>query len=245
MGGRSPFPPYDLAEALLIARAIWDHNAGKPMRRLTLFDTLRRSPTSGATRQLITASLAYGLTEGGHSAEVLALTERGRAIVDGHAVRAMLDAVLSIPLFKAFFDNYRNGAVPSESAAVDFLRGHGIRDKSARACLEVLLRDAEQVALIQQVSGVKRVVSPESALEKLQAGDRGPAAATAAQPERLQVTTTVTSEMKEATASLPATQEPQPPSLHIDIQIHIAADAKAEQIDQVFASMARHLYGRV
>lgn len=34
------------------------------------------------------------------------------------------------------------------------------------------------------------------------------------------------------------------PSLHIDIQVHIAADAKLEQIDQVFASMAKHLYGR-
>lgn len=33
------------------------------------------------------------------------------------------------------------------------------------------------------------------------------------------------------------------PSLHIDIQIHIAADARPEQIDQIFASMARHLYG--
>jgi hypothetical protein len=32
------------------------------------------------------------------------------------------------------------------------------------------------------------------------------------------------------------------PHLHLDIQIHIAADASAEQIDQIFASMAKHLY---
>jgi hypothetical protein len=32
------------------------------------------------------------------------------------------------------------------------------------------------------------------------------------------------------------------PSLHIDVQIHIAADASPAQIDQIFASMARHLY---
>ena len=32
------------------------------------------------------------------------------------------------------------------------------------------------------------------------------------------------------------------PSLHIDVQIHIAADATAAQIDQIFASMAKHLY---
>lgn len=31
------------------------------------------------------------------------------------------------------------------------------------------------------------------------------------------------------------------PSIHIDIQIHISPDAKADQIDQIFASMAKHL----
>jgi Family of unknown function (DUF5343) len=31
------------------------------------------------------------------------------------------------------------------------------------------------------------------------------------------------------------------PSLHVDVQIHIPADATADQIDQIFASMARHL----
>lgn len=33
------------------------------------------------------------------------------------------------------------------------------------------------------------------------------------------------------------------PSVHIDIQVHIAPDSSADQIDQIFASMARHLYG--
>lgn len=31
------------------------------------------------------------------------------------------------------------------------------------------------------------------------------------------------------------------PSIHIDIQIHISPDAKSDQIDQIFASMAKHL----
>lgn len=34
------------------------------------------------------------------------------------------------------------------------------------------------------------------------------------------------------------------PTLHLDIQIHIPADATPEQIDQIFSSMARHLYAR-
>jgi hypothetical protein len=34
------------------------------------------------------------------------------------------------------------------------------------------------------------------------------------------------------------------PDVHIDVQVHIDPAATAEQIDQIFASMARHLYGR-
>jgi len=34
------------------------------------------------------------------------------------------------------------------------------------------------------------------------------------------------------------------PSLHIDIQVHIPSDASPEQIDSIFASMAKHLYRR-
>ena len=34
------------------------------------------------------------------------------------------------------------------------------------------------------------------------------------------------------------------PTVHLDIQIHIPADATPEKIDQIFSSMARHLYAR-
>jgi Family of unknown function (DUF5343) len=33
------------------------------------------------------------------------------------------------------------------------------------------------------------------------------------------------------------------PSVHIDIQIHISPEASSDQIDQIFKSMAKHLYG--
>lgn len=34
------------------------------------------------------------------------------------------------------------------------------------------------------------------------------------------------------------------PSLHIDLQVHISPEATADQIDKIFASMAKHLYRR-
>jgi hypothetical protein len=36
---------------------------------------------------------------------------------------------------------------------------------------------------------------------------------------------------------------PSQPSVHIDFQIHISPEATPEQIEQIFASMRRHLYG--
>ena len=39
------------------------------------------------------------------------------------------------------------------------------------------------------------------------------------------------------------TQEGEP-SLHLNVQLHISPDASAEQIDQIFESMTRHIYKR-
>jgi hypothetical protein len=35
------------------------------------------------------------------------------------------------------------------------------------------------------------------------------------------------------------------PSIHINLQVHISADASTDQIEQVFSSMARHIYKKV
>lgn len=43
----------------------------------------------------------------------------------------------------------------------------------------------------------------------------------------------------------PQTIESPAPTLHIDFQVHIAADAPPEQIDKIFESMAKHLYNKV
>jgi hypothetical protein len=41
-----------------------------------------------------------------------------------------------------------------------------------------------------------------------------------------------------------AAQNSSAPSLHIDLQVHISPEATADQIDKIFASMAKHLYRR-
>jgi hypothetical protein len=44
-------------------------------------------------------------------------------------------------------------------------------------------------------------------------------------------------------SSGPAVKTSPLPSLHIDLQIHISPESSPEQIEQIFASMAKHLYG--
>jgi hypothetical protein len=39
-------------------------------------------------------------------------------------------------------------------------------------------------------------------------------------------------------------QSPEIPGIHINLEIHISADATPDQIDQIFASMAKHIYRR-
>ena len=39
-------------------------------------------------------------------------------------------------------------------------------------------------------------------------------------------------------------REPKNPGIHINIQVHVSSDATPDQIDQIFASMAKHIYRR-
>ena len=58
----NPFPPIDETST---------------SRRITLFDQLGKSPDSGPSRSMITASSKYGFTSGGYQAEYLELSEDG------------------------------------------------------------------------------------------------------------------------------------------------------------------------
>lgn len=239
----SPFPPYPLSEAILIGETIMTQNSGKPMRRLTIFDILKRSPSSGTSRQLVTASSGYSLTQGGYTAEIISLLDRGRKIIGENDPKAKIDAVLSVEIFKLFFDNYRNSTVPSNSAAVDFLKAHGITEGSAEKCLDILLKNGEYVALIQEINGVKRVVSTDHALEKLsQSSDRKSVSTQVKKAMADNLDLENSGQIIDKKMDPPDFHNNLFPSIHIDIQIHISSDTTFEQIDQVFASMAKHLY---
>ena len=79
------FPACSFEESLSLANAIQKHASGQKVRRLTLFNQMGKSPSSGPSRKLITNSGKYNLTKGGYTAEYLELTKDGRLATDSEA----------------------------------------------------------------------------------------------------------------------------------------------------------------
>jgi hypothetical protein len=77
-----PYPASSFNDALPLGNAILKFAAGEKVRRLTLLQQMDKSPTSGATKQMITNSGKYGITRGSYAAEHFELTEQGRLAVD-------------------------------------------------------------------------------------------------------------------------------------------------------------------
>jgi len=80
--------------------------------------------------------------------------------------------------------------------------------------------------------------------------DRAPQRSSQAAPSKATNGTTKriappTPAAKTTSGAQSAPREPLPvPTLHVDVQVHLPTDATAEQIDHIFASMAKHLYGK-
>jgi hypothetical protein len=61
--GRKPYPVIPFEQAMRIGQGLADFGAGHPMKRTTLLEKLSL-PGSQTTKDLITASGKYGITEG-------------------------------------------------------------------------------------------------------------------------------------------------------------------------------------
>lgn len=235
MAKPSAFPPVALKEARLIAKTIAEKNAGRPMRRLDVFHELGKSPDSGASRNLVTSSSGFGLTNGGYQAETLSLTELGKRLaVDGDET-ASIDAVLNVEIFKAFFEAYKDRPIPAAVAGRSFLAERGIQTDRTQACLDRIFENGRAVGLIEQIAGTERVLSREHALEKKPSGARK------AEPKDAEAENGTTP--SRGTAELTGRGSPTGvlPSLNINLEIHLPDDATPEVYDAIFSSMRRHL----
>lgn len=242
-GPGKPYPPLSFEEALPVAKAIVSQGLDDRLRRGTLFEHLERSPDSSRSRTLLSASIRYGLTTGSYRAEFVTVTEIGKTVAReesgvGSAKRLVFDcAIGKFEPFQQLYEKLKERRVPSESVLCDELAQLGVSRGDCKSAAGIFLANASFVGIIResQAGGGQRVISIEQVLEEIGSlAEEAPMEAPASSPPQ------------DAPVVTPAQEErgSPGPSLHIDVQVHIDSSATSEQIDQIFASMAKHLYGK-
>lgn len=168
-----PFPACSFEDALILAIGIQEHSGGQPIRRLTLFDHLGKSPDSGASRQLVTNSSKYGLTKGGYQAETLELTEEGAIATaedsqprEKRRVRIQL-AISDIEPFNVLYQKFVNNKLPSRAVLSDTLRETGLPEKFLDEAVDTFLVNAKSVGILQTVAGADRFITVDHVLDSL------------------------------------------------------------------------------
>lgn len=146
----------------------------REVRRVTLFDHLNRSPESGPSRQAVTNSARYGLTEGSYKAETLTLTDEGQKAVNPDAsprerARAQFKlAVDGIEPFQALYERFAGNKLPAQQVMRDFLtREHDMSQEDAKEAVELFILNAREIGLIQTLSGAERILTLDHMLDEL------------------------------------------------------------------------------
>lgn len=165
------FPASTFEDALELAVAVFKMASGQPVRRITLLDELGKSPTSGATRQLITNSSKYGLTTGSYNAETLGLTPTGLKVVgegfsEAERTRAKFElAIEDIDVFKSLYESYLDARLPAQAVLCDKARDLGIPQDDVTACVETFTVNAKYVGVLRSISGAERFISLDTLVE--------------------------------------------------------------------------------
>ena len=172
-----PFPASSFKEASELAEALLQISGGaREVRRITLFDYLKRSPDSGPSRQAVTNSARYGLTTGSYKAETLKLTDDGFAAVNPEAsarerARAQFRlAIESTPAFKALYERFSNNKLPAQQVMKDALVSEeGLNEDDAKEAVELFIVNAREIGLLRTLSGAERILTLDHLLDLLPA----------------------------------------------------------------------------
>ncbi len=167
------FPAQPFEEALGLAKAVYEFGAGQPVRRVSLFDDIGKSPESSASRILVTSANKYGLIKGGNQAEMLELTPDGRKASDDQIqqrerarARANL-AIKEIPPFSAVYDEFEGLRLPAKAALVDAMKQHGVAADAAEEAVDTFIVNLRFVGLLKTLSGADRIIKIDHLLDDL------------------------------------------------------------------------------
>ena len=234
---RKPFPITTFERSLSFVGNIQSSGADGTIKRLTLLDLLNMRPGSSKTRDLISHSATYGLTKGSYNAEFIRLTEDGQLALNATDKRKQNEkhfelAISGIAPFNSVFEKFKGKSIPNPAVLKDELEAVGIAGTDTDRAMSTLLLNLRFLGAIKNVTGVEHIVEPEYDDIVIEAEDFG-------DDDSEHHLKTGNESKKHSDQSPPQ----RTPSLHIDVQVHIDSSATADQIDQIFKSMATHLYG--
>ena len=240
-GQNKPFPPRSFEESLILPLGIDEHSVDGKIRRLTLMDQTNTSPSSSKSRELVSSAFKYGLIHGSYNSEFLQLTEGGNALLDkgltwreAKAKQFEL-AIERVEPFSRLYHKLKGKKFPDKSILRDEFGSVGVNETDRVKAAEIFELNLRYVGLVMEVSGSEHVVTVDEAVQ-----DEPEIEQDNALPRGTESLTETLTPAEENGNSPVATNRP---ALHIDIQVHIDPKSSAEQIDLIFASMARHFYG--
>lgn len=171
-----PFPHLPFEDAFTLAEAMQSFAGSNSVRRLTLFDHLKRAPESGPSRQWVTTAARYGLIKGNAASEMLELTPDGdvatkKDISRREQSRSRIKlAIDSIELFKGLYAKFAGQKLPSPALMEDATGDIGLDAKLRKEAVEMFIVNLRFVGLLQTLSGAERVLTTDHALDQLPAG---------------------------------------------------------------------------
>ena len=243
-GPNKAFPVATFERALELPKGILQHGVDGEIQRLTLMDKMNLSASSSKTQKLIGTSTKYGLTSGGFRASSLEITDDGRMALDPDQPSQetrQKQFELSIDRFDPFQNTYnklKEKRLPDEAVLADELMKAGIPEDDCADAATIFIANLRYLGLVEDISGSDHVRDIEQVVHEFPA--RGPSEGHRVAPPPSDARPA--SDPPTAPAVSPTTS--MSPDVHIDIQVHIDSSATGEQIDKIFASMAKYLYGR-
>jgi hypothetical protein len=230
-------PGYSLDQALRVAKAIAENYAYKPTRPMHVAGAMGMSPTSGPFRSITGASVAYGLTTGAAQAPEIGITSLGMRVVrptsEGEDIAAKREAILRPKVVGEFLRAYDGAALPNDTIAKNVLQEKGVPAERLDDVLELIVEGAKAVGFLRDIGGKRYVdlAGPAPTAEAEIDPVSWAPAPVAAMPATRGFPVRATAPVAVSVG----------PGIHINIEIHIAADASSSTIEDIFKNMRRYV----
>ncbi len=171
------FPACPFEEALAFAIEVAKFGSGHPVRRLSLFDHLGKSPESRLSRTLITSAGKYGLTKGGYQARRLKLTEDGARVLDDNLpTREQVNARIKLAIhdqepFSKLYERFKESTLPERGALLDSMKELAVPESLLEVTTDIFIVNLRFLGLVRNLSGVERLLAEEFVLNCLPSAD--------------------------------------------------------------------------